>query len=127
MSGDAAVAPRATLLADYRPADFLVDRVRLEFDLDEHSTRVRSVMQIRRSPTGAGRPLELDGQQLELDYLALDDGVLGPGDYELDANRLRLADVPDVFLLEVASGERVNVSQHPDYDLAPTGVYRAGP
>ncbi len=103
MSGDAAVAPRATLLADYRPADFLVDRVRLEFDLDEHSTRVRSVMQIRRSPTGAGRPLELDGQQLELDYLALDDGVLGPGDYELDANRLRLADVPDVFLLEVVT------------------------
>jgi aminopeptidase N len=65
-------------LADYRPADYLIDAVDLDISLDQIATRVVSRLELRPNPAGiAGAPLVLDGGDLRplralLDNEALD-------------------------------------------------------
>ena len=40
--------PPMTRLADYRPPEFQIDQVRLEFDLHPSATRVKARMVVRR-------------------------------------------------------------------------------
>src|SRR5436190_18685651 len=70
---DAQVAPEAppspTHVAirreDYRPPDWLVPEIHLDFDLGTDTTRVRATLSVERN--GAhDRPLRLDGDQLEV-------------------------------------------------------------
>jgi len=50
---------------DYRPPDWLVPEIRLEFDLDLEQTLVRSVLQVERNEhTERGVPLRLNGDGL---------------------------------------------------------------
>jgi len=54
-------------LSDYTPPAWLVDAVRLEFDLDPGATQVRAIIDFRRNPEAGitGRPdLRLDGRGL---------------------------------------------------------------
>ena len=68
--------PQAVRLADYRPPDWLVPAVRLDFDLDAARTVVRARLEVVRN--GAhDRPLVLDGEALELLALQVD-GVAVP-------------------------------------------------
>src|SRR3954454_16069710 len=96
--------PQPTRLADYRPPDFLIDKVELEFFLAETGTTVTSHMQLRRN-RDAGTPkapLRLDGEELELVSLALDGKPLAPGDYRLEPDgALTVAEVPDAFILDI--------------------------
>lgn len=67
-------------LADYRPPDFLIDRVDLDVALDRHATRVVAVLAIRPNPAGrAGQPLVLDGDGLVFVEARID-GVRLAGD-----------------------------------------------
>jgi aminopeptidase N len=95
----------AVRLEDYRPPDFLVDRVDLDFDLQPSATVVRSRLSLRRrgrSPSdGPAAPLRLDGRRLTLTRLAIDGRVLGPGAYDLDEEGLTLHAAPDAFSLEI--------------------------
>ena len=50
---------------DYRPPDWLVPEIRLDFDLDAERTRVRATLSVERN--GAhDRPLRLDGDEVKL-------------------------------------------------------------
>ncbi|HVM23232.1 MAG TPA: aminopeptidase N [Sphingomicrobium sp.] len=70
---DAQVAPEAPLSPthvtvrreDYRPPDWLVPEIRLDFDLGTESTRVRAVLRVERNGDH-DRPLRLDGDELKL-------------------------------------------------------------
>ena len=59
-------APKSIKLSDYRPPDFLVDRIELTFNLEEEVTRVRSRLSLRATEMKDGRtpPLILDGEDL---------------------------------------------------------------
>src|SRR5579884_1994750 len=50
---------------DYRPPDWLVPDIRLEFDLDAQRTRVRARLDVKRNGDH-DRPLKLDGSDLKL-------------------------------------------------------------
>jgi aminopeptidase N len=50
---------------DYRPPDWLVPEIRLDFDLDADRTRVRAVLEVVRNGEH-DRPLRLDGDELKL-------------------------------------------------------------
>ena len=65
--------PLPTRLADYRPPDFLIDEVALEFDLGDSETLVKSHLELRRNPEAAApaAPLCLDGEELELVAISL--------------------------------------------------------
>ncbi|RME64735.1 MAG: aminopeptidase N [Alphaproteobacteria bacterium] len=92
--------PQATYLKDYRPPDFLIDTVDLDFRLDAQATRVKSRLVLRRN--GAhDRPLTLHGVDLTLIALARDGKALTPRDYDLDADGLTIARVPDAFTLDI--------------------------
>ncbi|NJD89461.1 MAG: aminopeptidase N [Betaproteobacteria bacterium] len=95
-------AARAIRLADYAPPAWLVDTVTLDVDIARPWATVRASLAVRRNPEGAGGPLVLDGAHLELLSVALDGAPLDASRYEVRDGALRIAEVPDSFLLETA-------------------------
>ena len=56
---------------DYRPPDWLVPEIRLEFDLAAERTRVRATLKVERNGEH-DRPLRLDGDDLKLQTVKID-------------------------------------------------------
>jgi aminopeptidase N len=79
--------PQPIRLSDYRPPSFLVDEVRLAFDLEPTATRVRAELKLRRNGD-AGDPLILDGVRLTLRSIAIDGRPLAEDEYAIDAEHL---------------------------------------
>ena len=97
-------APRAIYLKDYRAPDFFIDTVNLRFDLGEERTRVRAQLQMRRAATtAANAPLTLNGHGFELESVTLDGRALPNTDYVVEADSLTLAQVPEVFVLDIVT------------------------
>ncbi|MEM1297755.1 MAG: aminopeptidase N, partial [Pseudomonadota bacterium] len=90
-----------TRLADYTPPGWLVDHVKLVFDLAPSATRVRAAIRFRRNAgDSGGADLELDGRKLTLVSTAVD-GRDVTADCLVDREGLRLAGpLPDEFLWE---------------------------
>lgn len=86
-------------LVDYQQPDFLIPQIELTFDLGPDSTTVKALMQVKQQTAGAD--LVLDGQQLNLNYIALNGVELTPDDYQLSADQLIIAKVPAEFTLEI--------------------------
>jgi aminopeptidase N len=105
--------------ADYRPPDYRIDAIDLEFDLAPETTRVKSVLRLSADhDRRAGiRPLVLDGDGLELLSLALDGQPLGAGDYALDEKHLTLHRPPPAFTLAIET------AIHPEANTALSGLY----
>jgi len=112
--------PKTVRLADYRAPDFLIDSVALSFDLGEFNTQVRSVMQVRRNDNASGNTLMLNGRDLELLSIKIDDQLLDAGDYELETETLSIPSVPSSFTLEVIT--RI----HPQDNTSLGGLYTSG-
>jgi len=108
-------------LKDYQSPVFLVEQVALIFTLYPAATEVVSTVQYRRNPSAAtGAALELDGHDMELMTVRLDEHVLTPSDYQLHEHGLRIPDAPDAFELEITT--RLN----PEANTALEGLYRSG-
>ena len=114
-----AKTPQPVRLADYRPPDYLVDQVELQFRLEPADTVVEARLVMRRNPAaGEGvPPLLLDGQELELMGLQLDGEALGSNRYRIDDDRLIVHDLPAAFTLEST------VRIHPEANTALEGLY----
>jgi aminopeptidase N len=82
-------------LEDYRPSDFLIDRVALDVRLHPTATRVTATLTLRPNPLGrADAPLVLDGDELNLKALALDGRALPAGAFEASPQALTIAQPP---------------------------------
>jgi aminopeptidase N len=94
--------PTTIYLKDYAPPAFLISAVDLDVDIHEEFARVRAKLAIRRNPAAKdrGAPLVLDGDELELESVALDGRALGAADHSLDDEHLTIPNVPDAFALE---------------------------
>ena len=82
---NAHAAPPATIFReDYRPPDWLVPEVRIDFDLAPDRTIVRTQLQVERNGVH-DQPLRLDGEALELLELTIDGRPVEPhyGDDQL--------------------------------------------
>ncbi|MCA3668626.1 MAG: aminopeptidase N, partial [Methylobacterium sp.] len=87
-------------LSEYRPPDFLIDHVALDFRLHPSGTVVDAVLTLRRNPKGrAGAALSLDGEDLTLLSVALEGKELTASAYEVSPEKLVIPDVPDAFTL----------------------------
>jgi aminopeptidase N len=62
---------------DYRPPAFLVDRIELTFDLDPVSTTVEANLEVRRNNGVEPGPLVLDGENLQLLGIEIDERPVG--------------------------------------------------
>ena len=73
--------PKVIYLKDYQAPDYLIDETHLTFELFEDHTLVHAQLVMRRNPQLGMElpPLVLDGQQLELLSLSLDDYLLTDG------------------------------------------------
>ena len=93
--------PQTIYLSDYRVPAYLVDTVDLRFELFEDGARVHSTLAIRRNPESdePSAPLELDGDSLTLESVALDGANLDPGQYEDRGDQLVIRSVPAQFSL----------------------------
>src|SRR5512139_1653757 len=74
--------PRPVRLSEYRPPDWLVETVDLDFRLHPTQTPVRATLKLKPNPAaGAPAPLVLDGDGLTLVSLKLDGETLAGDRY----------------------------------------------
>jgi aminopeptidase N len=91
-------------LSDYRPPDYLADRVALDFRLNAQATRVIARFSLRPNEGAVGRPLVLLGDELTLVSVALDGARLAPSRYEMTPDHLTIREVPtSAFELEIVT------------------------
>jgi len=114
-----ASSPRTIYLKDYEPPAYLIEEVRLRFELDPARTRVSSRLLVRRNPacTKSGQPLVLNGQDLELLSVRVDGDLLGEHQYQL---------LPDELVLDApADGASVEIETRicPEQNTALEGLY----
>ena len=97
--------PQTIYLSEYQVPAYLVDHIDLRFELFEDGARVHSSLTVRRNPEsdGAGKPLELDGDSLTLESVALNGQTLDAGAYEDTGEKLIIPDVPEQFELAVVT------------------------
>ena len=94
-------APKTIRREDYRPPDYRIETVDLDFDLGAEATRVKAKLAIRAADEGATQPLVLDGDELKLVSIALDGNRLAPGDFAIDDKSLTIARPPKSFTLAI--------------------------
>jgi len=113
---------RPVRLADYRPPDWLIDIVELDVSLHATASRVRAVLHVRPNPQGvACVPLVLDGEDLNLVALTLDNAPLTPERYEATSDRLTIPTPPRrAFRLEIET------LLDPSANTQLMGLYRSG-
>jgi aminopeptidase N len=107
-------------LQDYRPAEFLIDTVKLDIQLHPERTRVTAALALRRNGEGRG-PLTLQGDELRLVGLAIDGTPLSDDGYEATPERLTIRALPDKpFELEIVT------ELNPTANTKLMGLYRSG-
>jgi aminopeptidase N len=94
---------KTVYLKDYRPPDYRIETVNLEFDLDETRTRVKALMTVvcNHDRCEGIHPFVLNGEALALKAIKLDGQTLSEQDYKLDETTLTVLRVPDRFTLEI--------------------------
>ncbi|HEX6376423.1 MAG TPA: aminopeptidase N [Allosphingosinicella sp.] len=113
---NAPAAPTPVRRADYRPPDWLVPSIELEFDLGAEKTRVRSRLSVARNGTH-DRPLSLDAEGLNLLELKVDGKA---ADYRSEGGRLIVAPGGDAATVEIL----VELSPRANTQLM--GLYESG-
>src|SRR4051812_15716752 len=114
--------PQPIRLEDYRPSDFLVDRVDLDIRLDPQASRITATLAMRPNPQGqADAALILDGDELTLLGAALDGRSLERGEYAASPQSFTLPAPPrGPFVLTLET--EVN----PSANTKLMGLYRSG-
>jgi aminopeptidase N len=110
-------APQPIRRADYRPPDFRVAHLFLDFALEPRATIVRSRMEIVRQR--GDTPLVLDGSRLELLSVAIDGRPLGAGEYSAEAGRLTIPGIAARATVEIVT--RID----PEGNTTLDGLYRS--
>lgn len=85
---------RPVRLQDYRPPDWLVDRVHLDVSLHPTASRIRSTLTLRPNPDASPAPVVLDGDGLSLSSILLDGKPLAVGTYVATPDQLTIAQAP---------------------------------
>ncbi|MCE9508463.1 MAG: aminopeptidase N, partial [Alphaproteobacteria bacterium] len=112
-------APQAKYLKDYKKPDFKVRDVHLVFDIRSGATTVKAKTTFERVNKEA-KNLVLDGQELALKSLAMNNEALSSNRYATDENSLTILDVPDTFTLDVTT------EIYPEKNTALEGLYSSG-
>ncbi|KAF4640489.1 putative aminopeptidase N [Toxoplasma gondii] len=123
---------------DYKPTDFLIDFVDLDFDLYDDRTKVTSTLTMHRREQTPPTDLVLDGEDLELESVELDGNALSmhstetqkAGDkrvYSLDVDG-RLVIAADLLPQEAEKKFKVKtvVYVRPKENLQLMGLYKSG-
>ena len=106
-----------THLGDYQPPPYTVDKVHLTFELGRNETLVQSTLAVRRTEHGNGQPFVLNGNDLVLKSIYLNDA---PVQYRVDSENLTIENPPKEFSLSIRN--KIN----PFKNTSLTGLYVSG-
>ncbi|MFM9939074.1 MAG: aminopeptidase N [Hyphomicrobiaceae bacterium] len=114
--------PKAILLKNYKPSDWLIEAVHLDVALHPTETRIKARLKLKPNPkagkSAKPRPLVLDGETLTLQSLAIDGKVLDAKAYKVGESTLTIAKPPaGPFTLEIQN------TCNPDANKALSGLY----
>ena len=79
-------APVKIFLKDYEQPSHWITHTELTFELFDDYTDVHSELKVEINLDGPGRDLRLDGQELELLSVSVDDRILDEKDYKKDSD-----------------------------------------
>ncbi|MEX2691267.1 aminopeptidase N [Rhizobium mongolense] len=110
-------------LADYRPTDFVLERVDLTFELDPTETKVEARLIFhRREGADPKAPLVLDGDELSLSGLLFDQMEMPAEQYTATADSLAVYNLPAADPFELTISTIIN----PQANTQLMGLYRTG-
>ena len=108
--------PETIYLKDYQPHPYKIETVDLTFELDPSATRVRSELKII-SRDFSGAALQLVGENLKLETIAIDGTPLTEDDYVVDESGITINKTSAAFTLVT------EVTIAPDQNSALEGLY----
>ncbi len=113
---------KTTYLKKYTPPPFLIDKVDLEIDLGEEWSTVKTRLSFRSNPSFEGKDntLVLDGQNMKLQGILLDNLEINKDQYSVDESHLTVNNVPKKFELETT------VRIQPQNNTELEGLYKSG-
>jgi aminopeptidase N len=108
-------------LQDYVVPEFLIEKIDLEFDLQEEATTVVSQLQVIANPANKTKASELAllGESLELLSVVLDGVTLKENQYKVTDHTLTIPNVSAKFNLEITTKIK------PQENTALTGLYKS--
>lgn len=111
--------PTTIRLKDYTPPDYWVEKVDLNFDLDETATVVHSRLKIKRNKTigDTNATLILNGSHQKLISILVDGAALDSENFKLTDTSLEINSLPDECIVEITS------ENCPEKNLAFEGLY----
>ncbi|KPF41118.1 aminopeptidase N [Rhizobium sp. AAP43] len=113
---------RIVHLADYRPTDFVLERVDLTFELDPTETKVEARLIFhRREGVDPKAPLVLDGDDLTMTSLLFDQIEMDPARYTALPESLTIRDLPESAPFEITVVTMIN----PEANTQLMGLYRS--
>jgi len=104
---------------DYQPSSYTVETCSLEFIIENSSTRVENIMEIKRCDPNA-KELKLDGEMLDLELIWVDDILYSEEMYAKTDDALILPLDRDTARIRIIN--RI----YPDQNTALEGLYRSG-
>jgi len=96
---------KAVHLKDYAPPAFIIGHITLDIDIRADDALVKATLDVRRNPASTAKDaaLELDGDELELVSVSLNQVPLGPEQFKTTKETLTVPGVPDAFTLETVT------------------------
>lgn len=112
-------APSTIFLKNYQPPVYLIEHVKLHFNLHETDTVVTSTLTVKLNEANKQneKPLLLDGQNIELLSIKINDKKLSNKDYLCENEVLTLFNIPDSCVIEI----QTNIN--PEENKALEGLY----
>ncbi len=108
-------------LEDYRPTDFVLERVDLTFELDPKETKVEARLIFhRREGVDSAAPLVLDGDELTMTGLLLDQEELAATLYDVADDTLTVRGLPETAPFEIT----ITTLLSPETNTQLMGLYR---
>ncbi len=113
--------PETTYLRDYKTPEYFIDKVDLQFELDDKATVVTSHLEVRANPEmkEIENNLILHGQDLKLESISLDGKVLDWTRYIVTDKNLIITNVPEKFSLEIKT------TINPEANTLLQGLYKS--
>lgn len=113
--------PEIKYLKDYKPSNYLINETHLKFELNESKTRVTANLYIVANPANReNNTLVLDGNNLKLLSIKIDNKELSNTDFIVNENQLIIDDAPEKFVLETV------VEINPEANTSLEGLYKSG-
>ncbi len=116
-------APETIYLKNYKPSDYIIETVKLDISLHATETIVKSKLRIKPNPAIEGKlgPLKLDGENLELQKVAIAGKALDKKAYRSNKSGLTILKPPaKAFTLDIVN------TCNPEANKALSGLYRSG-